>query len=164
MISSPSKAECFILPVTTNRLFDKPLLQNGSTGIHVVETQKLLAHWNLYTGAVDGIFGAQLEQAIKTFQRRVFLPETGMVDALTWRSLYAGAPIEMPVLQRGSTDKAVLLLQKALKSSGQEAVILSGIFDYQTETAAQQFQRQQGLVADGIVAACTWLALSKVSR
>jgi len=150
--------------VTTNRLSEKPLLQNGSTGIRVVETQKLLAHWNLYAGAVDGIFGAQLEQAIKTFQRRVFLPETGVVDALTWRSLYAGAPIEMPVLQRGSTDKAVLLLQKALQASGQKAVTLNGIFDHQTETATQQFQLRQGLVGDSIVAACTWLALSKITH
>jgi peptidoglycan hydrolase-like protein with peptidoglycan-binding domain len=163
-MSSPSKSECLMLPVTIYRSSDKPLLQIGSTDLRVIEIQKLLAHWNLYAGAIDGIFGAQLEQAIKTFQRRVFLPETGEVDGLTWRSLYAGAPIEMPVLQRGSTDKAVLLLQKALKASGQEAVILSGIFDYQTETATQQFQRRQGLVADGIVAACTWLALSKSSR
>ncbi|MBC7972846.1 MAG: peptidoglycan-binding protein [Verrucomicrobia bacterium] len=153
-----------MLPVTIHRLSDKPLLQNGSTGIRVVETQKLLAHWNLYAGAMDGIFGAQLEQAIKTFQRRVFLPETGVVDGLTWRSLYAGAPIEMPVLQWGSTDKAVLLLQKALQASGQKAITLNGIFDHQTEAATQQFQLRQGLVGDGIVAACTWLALSKTTH
>lgn len=149
--------------VTLDRSFDKPLLQPGSTGVCVVEMQKLLAHWNLYVGAVDGIFGTQLEQAIKRFQRRVFLPETGIVDGLTWRSLYAGAPIDMPVLQRGSTHQAVTLLQTALLASG-HAVALNGIFDHQTEVAVQQFQRRQGLVVDGVMGACTWLALSKISR
>ncbi|MBW4693945.1 MAG: peptidoglycan-binding protein [Lyngbya sp. HA4199-MV5] len=149
--------------VTLDRSLDKPLLQTGSTDVRVIEIQKLLAHWNLYAGAVDGIFGEQLEQAVKVFQRRVFLPETGTVDALTWRSLYAGAPIEMPVLQRGSTDQSVILLQKALQASGQ-TVALNGIFDHQTEVAVQQFQRRQGLVVDGVVAACTWLTLSKISR
>jgi peptidoglycan hydrolase-like protein with peptidoglycan-binding domain len=148
---------------TLDRSLDKPLLQSGSTGVRVVEIQKLLAHWNLYAGAVDGIFGVQLEQAIQMFQRRVFLPETGIVDTLTWRSLYAGAPIDMPVLQRGSTDNAVILLQKALQVNGQ-AVALNGIFDTQTEAAVQGFQRQKGLVMDGVVGACTWLALSKISR
>ncbi len=152
------------MPVTIHRLCDKPLLQIGSTDAQVVEIQKLLAHWNLYAGVIDGVFGAHLEQAIKMFQRRVFLPETGVVDSLTWRSLYAGAPIEMPVLQRGSTDKAVVLLQKALQASGQKAMVLNGIFDHQTEAAVQQFQRRQGLVVDGVVAACTWMALSKIAR
>lgn len=151
------------MSVTLDRTFDKPLLQTGSTDVRVVEIQKLLAHWNLYAGAIDGIFGTQLEQAIKTFQRRVFLPETGVVDTLTWRSLYAGAPIDMPALQWGSTDRAVILLQKALQANG-HAVILNGLFDQQTEVAVKQFQRRQGLVVDGVVAACTWLALSKISR
>lgn len=151
------------MTVTLDQSFDQSLLQPGSTGRRVVEIQKLLAHWNLYEGAVDGIFGAQLEQAIQTFQRRVFLPETGVVDTLTWRSLYAGAPIDMPALQRGSTDQAVILVQKALQASGQ-TVTLNGVFDHQTETAVKQFQRRQGLVVDGVVAACTWLALSKIPR
>ncbi|XGV96866.1 MAG: peptidoglycan-binding protein [Leptolyngbya sp. BL-A-14] len=151
------------MSVTINRSIDKPLLQIGATGVQVVEIQKLLAHWNLYAGAVDGIFGGQLEQAIQTFQRRVFLPETGHVDTATWQSLYAGGPIDMPVLQRGSTDQAVILLQKALQASGL-TVIANGLFDHQTETAVQQFQRRKGLIVDGVVAACTWLALSKISR
>lgn len=151
------------MSVTLDRSIAKPPLQLGSTGICVIELQKLLAHWNLYTGAVDGVFGTQLEQAAQLFQRKVFLPETGVIDVLTWRSLYAGAPLEMPVLHRGSTDQAVILLQKALQASGQ-IVELNGIFDHQTEVAVQQFQRRQGLVVDGVVGACTWLTLSRVSR
>lgn len=163
MHPSPN-AERYLVPVTFYPLPSQPLLQIGSTDVQVIAIQKLLAHWNLYDGAVDGIFSIQLEQALKTFQRRVFLPETGIVDSLTWRSLYAGTPIDMLLLQRGSSGKAVLLLQKALQADGQTAVARTGTFDHQTEAAVQTFQRRKGLVVDGRVAACTWLALSKVSR
>ncbi|MBW4583341.1 MAG: peptidoglycan-binding protein [Tildeniella nuda ZEHNDER 1965/U140] len=152
------------MPVTSYPSPPQPLLQIGSTDVQVVAIQKLLTHWNLYDGAVDGIFSVQLEHALKAFQRQVFLPETGVVDTLTWRSLYAGSPIDMPILQQGSQGKAVFLLQQALQADGYTAVALTGTFDHQTETAVQAFQRRKGLVADGIVAACTWLALSKISR
>ena len=159
-----SDSECDFVPVTLYPLSHQPLLHIGSTDCQVIAIQKLLAHWNLYDGAIDGIFSTQVEQALKTFQRRVFLPETGVVDSLTWRSLYTGAPIDMPVLQQGSQGNVVLLLQKALQASGQQAVIVNGTFDLQTKAAVQSFQRCKGLVADGVVATCTWLALSKVSR
>jgi peptidoglycan hydrolase-like protein with peptidoglycan-binding domain len=131
--------------------------------LQVVEIQKLLIHWSLYNGAVDGIFGTQLEQAVKAFQRRVFLPSSGVVDARTWRSLYTGGPSEMPLLQRGSAGEAVVLLQKALQAVGQTAIVVDGSFEQQTDRAVRHFQRQQGLVVDGAVASCTWLALSKAS-
>lgn len=152
------------MPVTSYPSSPQPLLQIGSTDARVVAIQKLLVHWNLYDGAVDGLFSVQLEHALKAFQRQVFLPETGIVDTLTWRSLYAGSPIDMPILQRGSQGKAVFLLQQALQAGGQTVVALTGTFDRQTETAVQVFQRRKGLVVDGIVAACTWLSLSKISR
>ena len=161
MLTPPSYSECSLVSVTLDPSFQQPPLQIGSTDTQVIAIQKLLAHWNVYDGAVDGIFSAQLEQALKGFQRRVFLPETGVVDALTWRSLYAGAPIEMPIVQRGSQGNAVLLLQKALQANGHTLVVLNGTFDQQTEAAVQAFQRRKGLVVDGIVASCTWLALSK---
>ncbi len=150
------------VPVT-NPSCQKPLLQCGAVSLQVVEIQKLLIHWSLYNGAVDGIFGAQLEQAVKAFQRRVFLPSSGIVDARTWRSLYTGAPIEMPLLQQGSAGEAVVLLQKALQAVGQTAIVVDGSFEQQTDKAVRHFQRQQGLVVDGVVASCTWLALSKAS-
>ena len=152
------------MPVTLYPLSHQPLLKIGSTDGHVIAIQKLLVHWGLYDGAIDGVFNVQLEQALKTFQRRTFLPETGVVDALTWRSLYTGTPIDMPLLQRGSQGCAVLLLQKALQAGGQMEVALNGIFDQQTEVAVQVFQRCKGLVVDGVVSTCTWLALSKISR
>ncbi|PSB26537.1 peptidoglycan-binding domain-containing protein [Stenomitos frigidus] len=157
-------SECYLVLVTLYPSFHQPLLQVGSTDVEVIAIQKLLAHWSLYDSAADGIFSAQVEQALKTFQRRVFLPETGIVDALTWRSLYAGTPIDMPILQRGSQSKAVLLLQKALQADGQTAVVLNSTFDQHTEIAVQTFQRRKGLIVDGIVSNCTWLALSKVAR
>lgn len=157
---SPLSSSESCLPVI-NQSCQKPLLQRGASGIEVTEIQKLLINWSLYDGAADGRFGEHLEQAVKAFQRRVFLPSSGVVDTDTWRSLYTGAPIAMPPLQRGSVGEAVVLLQKALQAVGQTAIAVDGSFEHQTEMAVRHFQRQQGLVVDGVVANCTWLALSK---
>ncbi len=165
----PSNSENRVLPVSINQLFtdhvrNQPLLHLGATGAKVIELQKLLAHWNIYQGAIDGVFGTQLQQAVQTFQRRVFLPVNGIVDPLTWRSLYAGGPIDMPPLQKGSSGAPVKLLQAALQAAGQTTIVLDGQFGPQTEAAVRHFQRCRGLVADGIVGACTWLTLSKIPR
>ncbi len=159
---SPLSSSEPYLPVT-NQSCQKPLLQRGASGIEVIEIQKLLINWSLYEGAVDSLFGERLEQAVTAFQQRVFLQSSGVVDARTWRSLYTGTPIEMPLLQRGSAGEAVVLLQKALQAVGQTAIVVDGAFEQQTDGAVRHFQRQQGLVVDGVVASCTWLALSKAS-
>lgn len=38
---------------------------------------------------VDGIFGAGTEEAVRAFQRRFFLPATGVIDARTWEQIVA---------------------------------------------------------------------------
>ncbi|XHX78152.1 MAG: peptidoglycan-binding protein [Stenomitos frigidus ULC029] len=157
---SPLSSSEPCLPVT-NQSCQKPLLQRGASGIEVIEIQKLLINWSLYEGAVDSLFGERLEQAVRAFQKRVFLPKTGVVDTHTWRSLYTGAPPAMPLLQRGSAGEAVVLLQEALQAVGQTAIVVDGSFGHQTDTAVRHFQRHQGLVVDGVVASCTWLALSR---
>ncbi len=164
VVSSPFDTKSCLVPVTVNQVSDQPLLQIGDRGCKVIELQKLLAHWNLYSGAIDGVFGVQLERAVQTFQHRVFLPDDGVVAVSTWRSLYTGAPINMPILQIGSAGRAVVLLQEVLQAVGHATTQPHGNFDQPTETAVRQFQRRQGLVVDGGVGACTWRMLSKSWR
>jgi peptidoglycan hydrolase-like protein with peptidoglycan-binding domain len=63
-----------------------------------------------------------------------------------------------PTLRRGSQGSAVKELQKMLNDLSYK-VTVDGIFGAKTEAAVKDFQKNCGLVADGIVGAKTWDAL-----
>ncbi|HAA27496.1 MAG TPA: peptidoglycan-binding protein [Cyanobacteria bacterium UBA8553] len=140
----------------------KPVLQIGSRGVGVVELQKLLAHWEYYYGSFDGVFGADVETAVKGYQHRVFLKEDGIVGSLTWKALYAGTPVNMPILRSGSTGSDVQLVQTILQFSGRYPYVIDGIFSPEMQVVVRTFQRDSGLPADGIIGDRTWNALSKM--
>jgi putative chitinase len=72
----------------------------------------------------------------------------------------AAAPDDArPVLHRGENGDAVASLQNRLRTLGFDLAI-DGNFGAATELAVKQFQRQQGLEADGIVGPQTWDLLS----
>ncbi len=143
----------------------KPILQQDSEGADVIELQRLLRHWDAYSSAVDGVFDAGVHQAVCTWQHRVFLPENGIVDSLTWHTLYTGGPVDMPVLRLGSYGEAIIMLQEILRNAGiywHQAGELDGKFNVLIEIAVKDFQRRCGLVSDGVVGYYTWRALSKL--
>jgi peptidoglycan hydrolase-like protein with peptidoglycan-binding domain len=146
---------------TTAAQLQKPVLKIGASGAEVVELQKLLAHWGYYYGPFDGIFNGDVEYAVKSYQHRVFLKEDGIVGSLTWKALYTGAPVNMPVLRRGSSGEAVRIAQSVLQVNGYYPYTIDGIFGSLTEVAVRSFQTDSGLYADGIVGPRTWHALSK---
>jgi peptidoglycan hydrolase-like protein with peptidoglycan-binding domain len=140
----------------------KPTLKRGSTGQAVKELQQLLFHWGYYFGAIDGIFGIYVENAVKGYQHRVFLTEDGIVGSLTWQALYSGAPVNMPILMNGSSGNAVKIVQNVLKLNGYYFGFIDGYFGTMTIVAVKYFQTNQGLSPDGIVGPRTWHALSKL--
>ena len=56
----------------------------------------------------------------------------------------------LPVLKLGSKGDNVKRLQKVL------GIVADGNFGYGTRTAAMNFQKANGLVADGVVGNLTW--------
>lgn len=66
-----------------------------------------------------------------------------------------------PILRQGDSGATVTELQKLLNAKGAK-VSVDGIFGATTQNAVTQFQRSNGLTADGIVGAKTWAALRKV--
>ena len=142
----------------------KPLLCVGARGSEVIELRKLLAHWGIEQSLLSQVFDLQVEEAVKTFQRRMFLREDGIVGVRTWQALYSGTPTPMPELQKGYFGQEVCLLQATLQAAGQPNVVVSGFFDPVTERAVRDFQRRKGLVVDGIVGWSTWRALSRIPR
>ncbi|MGB3494654.1 MAG: peptidoglycan-binding protein, partial [Elainellaceae cyanobacterium] len=65
------------------------------------------------------------------------------------------------VLQRGDRGEAVSELQRRLSELGVYSGPVSGFFGELTESAVQEFQRQQGLTVDGIVGGSTTNALRR---
>ena len=65
----------------------------------------------------------------------------------------------MKTLSYGSVGPQVQLLQLALQRAGYAAVTADGVFGRRTQSALQQFQRKNGLAADGIAGAATHRAL-----
>ncbi len=66
-----------------------------------------------------------------------------------------------PVLRNGSVGVYVLVLQDALNALGFTGGGLDGYFGPSTRRAVINFQRSQGLGADGIVGCATWQQLTK---
>ena len=71
------------------------------------------------------------------------------------RELFLRTKINKPTIKRGASGSAVRELQRLL------GIKDDGIFGYATETAVSIFQKEHGLVADGIVGQQTWAELLK---
>ena len=68
-------------------------ISTGDTGIKVEHLQYMLSMLSAYIPQIppvdiDGIFGSDTRSAVLASQRRFGLPETGIVDRLTWDEIY----------------------------------------------------------------------------
>lgn len=160
---------------TSSKTLNKPVLREGSTGEAVKELQELLLphgvftyinydHVCVYPGeeVIDGVFGSHTTNAVKLFQSKVFLSEDGIVGDKTWRTLYLGAPVDMPILRKGSKGILVEKIQYRLSDAGYYQSIIDGDFGTATEAAVRDLQAYIGLPIDGIVGDRTWFELSKI--
>jgi N-acetylmuramoyl-L-alanine amidase len=64
-----------------------PILRKGATGDSVVLLQNRLRAIGLYSGPIDGGFGAETEAAVKAAQRQAKLEEDGIVGGGTWNAI-----------------------------------------------------------------------------
>ena len=135
------------------------------------------------TPPIDGIFESRTEQALREFQRLYGLPVTGIADRVTWELLYAeyraALAVNSPprqisvfpiepfgyVMQLGARGFAVTAIQYMLLElhhhySELQDVLLTGVYDEQTQAAIRMFQQKNGLPSDGNVGLLTWNALA----
>jgi peptidoglycan hydrolase-like protein with peptidoglycan-binding domain len=144
-------------------------LRFGDSGPKVKELQTLLDGYSKYInalaispGAIDSQFGESTRLAVMAFQEQVFIPRTGIVADLTWRSLYNRAPVDLPELKFGESSDFVQLLEERLI----RLRLLTGPADrkYEQKTldVVQAFQRKASLPKRSTVDAAFWFALSKV--
>lgn len=64
-----------------------PILRVGMQGPAIARLQDRLRALNLYSGAVDGVFGPATEAAVQSFQRSRNLTVDGVVGPATWAAL-----------------------------------------------------------------------------
>jgi len=165
-------------------------LRRGSRGPNVVRLQVMLNRIGRNYPAipriasVDGIFGPQTENAVRSFQQIFSLQDDGIVGKATWYRLvrlYVGVTKlselesegqrfyavnwQVPsTLENGSRGQSVSQLQFMLRAVSEyindiPPVTEDGIFGQQTQNAVIAFQRFAGLTPDGIVGPATWKAL-----
>lgn len=141
---------------------NKSPLKLGSQGDDVRELQNQLnAQFYPAQLTVDGVFGAQTDAAVRRFQKRMFLQEDGIVGEKTWQTLAKKAPVDMPILQVGSTGSYVFLLEERLANNGYDGIAIDGNYTEATAEIVRKFQAN-GLTVNGIVGEETWFALSRV--
>lgn len=195
-------------------------LKLGDNGSDISQLQTLLKNSGHLKSAVNGYYGKETEDAVKSFQRQRGLKETGVIDLTTkvaiaesrdvaksvaystvaeapmrrakrsvavehsaggssqggmdvyylqvlcnqygisvntdgiWGANTEKAVRQLPQLSYGSNEGAVYHVQNVLK------IPADGQFGSTTKAAVENWQRQHGLTADGIVGADTWVSFS----
>ncbi|MGP3561979.1 C40 family peptidase [Geobacillus sp. BK01] len=138
--------------------------KEGMTSPKVKELQQLLKEKGFFTyPRATGYFGTITEEAVKAFQRAVNLPVTGVVDDATYAKLRAFTP-SARALAVGSRGDDVKVLQQRLKQLGYfQYPEITGYFGTVTEKAVKQFQRANGLPANGTADAATLERLERAA-
>lgn len=139
--------------------------RNGDYASEVSIIQDALEELDLYYADITGHFGNKTERAVKLFQKKCGLPQTGVADEITLSRLYEEADIDdAPVvsesigpayatdttLRRDSTGSAVRKLQEDLHELDFYDGVISGKYGGLTQEAVRLFQKKHGLDADGI--------------
>ncbi|MCT8137688.1 N-acetylmuramoyl-L-alanine amidase [Anaerobacillus sp. CMMVII] len=104
---------------------------------------------------VDGIFGPQTEQGVRSFQQKHSLTVDGIVGPNTWAVINnsSSSPEYSRLLRLQSPymrGEDVRQVQQRL------GVTTDGIYGLITERAVRNFQQEQGITVDGIVGPVTW--------
>lgn len=143
-------------------------LKEGSRGEPVADLQRRLLALGVSQDETDpfGTFGRATELALRDFQQRYGLDVDGVCNELTWtvlveagyrlgdRQLYLRSP-----MMRGDD---IAGLQACLSSLGFDAGRADGIFGPRTASAVAEFQRNAGLVSDGICGPDTYAAIHRL--
>ncbi len=152
----------------------------GMQNSQVSNLQYFLAVIGAYYEAVipveiTGFYGTETENSVKSFQKVYGLPQTGIVNRGTWQDIYRAylgivesVPLEEDVilfqgriLKEGMSGEDVKRLQEYLSYINRSypnipAVNNTGFFGPLTRSSVLAFQRQFGLIQNGIVGASTW--------
>ena len=149
-------------------------IRRGDRGGAVVEIRAILTELGLLDGAtspldVDCVYDAPVERAVRAFQQTRGLHVTGDVNEETWRALDAarwrlGSRVLAHEQPAPIVGDDVRELQERLLELGYDLGRADGIFGRRTAAAIARFQREVGLVSDGVCGPATFAALRRLGR
>ncbi len=152
------------------------LLRRGDVGPAVTEVRAMLTSQRLLppqsnthsdTDVDTDIFDVTVEHAIRTFQQRRGLITDGVVGRATYQAL-CDARLELGcrmlsyLLTQPMRGDDVFTLQERLLELGYDVGRADGVFSRQTEMALRSFQRDYGLLVDGMCGPGTLRALRQL--
>jgi peptidoglycan hydrolase-like protein with peptidoglycan-binding domain len=125
------------------------------------EVQRHLKELGVYSGAVDGIWGRDSQEALERFQQTRGLQVTSNLNQATLATMglkpaellslgdQTGAMAGRDVPGRALNAEAVRTIQGRLKQIGLYSGDADGIWGDSTQAALERFQRDRGLQASG---------------
>ncbi|QJY45749.1 N-acetylmuramoyl-L-alanine amidase [Pseudonocardia broussonetiae] len=149
------------------------LLRRGDTGRAVVEVRATLRQFGLLAGPLPGFpdehFDVHVEQAVRAFQQGRGLITDGIVGPATYRALREagwslGDRMLAHMIAAPMSGDDVTTLQERLLELGFDPGRPGGVFDERTEKALKAFQREYGLVPDGVCGPATLRSLKQLGR
>ena len=123
-------------------------IENGSTGNKVKEVQQDLRGLGYAINTIDGVFGTETEEAVKTFQKDNGLYVDGIVGNSTMTNI----------------KEKVEYVQTLLAQAGYTFGSIDGYFGDSTKDAVERFQRDAKLYIDGIVGSITLAKIKKCAE
>ncbi len=138
------------------------VIRQGVKGNMVAHLQRRLVELGYYETTADGICGADDAAAIRAFQRKNGLDVDGVAGYATQSLLYSGTAIRddglmagavqetYTTLKKGMSGAAVMQLQQRLIQLGYMSGAADGVYGTDTAEAVYYFQKNNGLVRDGV--------------
>jgi len=147
-------------------------LRYGAEGVAVADVRRVLAGLGLLANldsATERTFDTSAELAVRHFQQRRGLSVDGVVGPETFAALNSARwRLGDRVLAYNATTPMagddVTALQVQLMEIGYDLVRADGLFSGHTQEALRAFQRDYGLVPDGVCGPDTLRALRQLSR
>lgn len=127
--------------------FEAPVLKKGMTHKHVFRVKLALKARGYYKNSMNYKYGKKTKEAMKAFQKKAGLRQTGNANDASNRTLF-GLEIDgngryiVYECRKGDTSKSVLLLQEALKALGYYKGKLDWTFGSETEKALIAFKKK----------------------
>ena len=137
------------------------ILREGLGGQDVLYTQNRLAALGYFSGISDGQYGSATKNAVIAFQQKNGLDADGVVGAKTRQKLFSDGALAAKEtvapttdadrkLSLGMTGSDVKSVQTKLIALGYLTGKADGTYGKKTEEAVRNFQKRNGLDADGI--------------